>query len=135
MELKVVHYAVTDRVATITLSRPQRLNAWTGRMHAEYRWALAEAERDGDVRAIVVTGAGRGFCAGADAAALDKHVEAGGHDSGVAGSEPARPGVGGAPEYDQPLAVHLGVPKPIIPAIHRPDTGGWVLPARFLALP
>ena len=65
MELKVTQYEVADEIATITLSRPQRLNAWTGRMHTEYRWLLAEADRNPEVRAIIVTGAGRAFCAGA----------------------------------------------------------------------
>lgn len=69
MELKVTQYVVADEIATITLNRPQRMNAWTGRMHTEYRWLLAEAERDLEVRAIVITGAGRAFCAGADSRA------------------------------------------------------------------
>ena len=128
MELKVVEYRVDERVATITLNRPHRLNAWTGRMHAEYRWALAEAERDADVRSIVVTGAGRGFCAGADAAALDKHVEAGGYDSGVVESELAQPGFGVRPEFDHAFAFHYGVAKPIIAAINGAAAGvGLVL--------
>ena len=50
MELKVVRYEVADRIATVTLDRPHRLNAWTGRMHTEYRWALAAAEADTEVR-------------------------------------------------------------------------------------
>ena len=41
VDLKATTYAVADRVATITLSRPDRLNAWTGRMQTEYRWCLA----------------------------------------------------------------------------------------------
>jgi enoyl-CoA hydratase/carnithine racemase len=69
-ELKVTRYEVRDRVATITLYRPERLNAWTGRMHAEYRALLQRAADDAAVRVIVVTGAGRGFCAGADSRAL-----------------------------------------------------------------
>lgn len=71
MELKVTQYVVTDEIATITLNRPQRMNAWTGRMDTEYRWLLAEADRDPLVRAIVVTGAGHAFCAGADSRAED----------------------------------------------------------------
>ena len=46
MDLKTTRYEVADRVATITLSRPRRRNAWTGRMHTEYRWLLGEANRD-----------------------------------------------------------------------------------------
>jgi enoyl-CoA hydratase/carnithine racemase len=58
------------RVLTITLNRPDRLNAWTQQMEAEFRHAVEAASVDADVRAIVVTGAGRGFCAGADMAVL-----------------------------------------------------------------
>ena len=88
-----VLYEVRDRIATVTLNRPDRLNAWTGRMDARYREVLAEAEADDDVRVIVVTGAGRGFCAGADSKALTKHSDAGAYDSGLP-PEPATPGHG-----------------------------------------
>ena len=77
VELHATKYAVSEQVATITLSRPHRLNAWTGRMHTEYRWALEQAENDRAVRVVVVTGEGRGFCAGADSAALEGHAAAG----------------------------------------------------------
>src|SRR5947209_15932442 len=66
MELRAVRYDTSAGVATITLNRPERLNAWTGRMAAEYRWCMATADADSDVRVIVVTGAGRAFCAGGD---------------------------------------------------------------------
>ena len=89
MDLHVVRYEVSDRVATVTLDRPERLNAWTGRMHTEYRWCLAQAEADPAVRTVVVTGAGRGFCAGADFRALAKNVEAGGYDDGSRWPPPA----------------------------------------------
>ena len=62
----VVLYEVKDHVAIITLNRPERLNAWTGAMGAAYFASLDRAEADPDVRVIVVTGAGRGFCSGAD---------------------------------------------------------------------
>ena len=57
---------VKDQVATITLNRPQRMNAWTGRMAAELGDAMAACNENDDVRAVVLTGAGRAFCAGAD---------------------------------------------------------------------
>jgi enoyl-CoA hydratase/carnithine racemase len=59
-------YDVEDNVLTITLNRPDKLNAFTGVMMKEFMDALDRADADDDVRAIIVTGAGRGFCAGAD---------------------------------------------------------------------
>src|SRR6204780_5875915 len=63
-------YEVGKRVATITLNRPDKLNAWTAVMEQEVRAAMAEAEGDENVRVIALTGAGRGFCAGADISLL-----------------------------------------------------------------
>ena len=126
-DLKVVRYAVDGRVAIVTLDRPDRLNAWTGRMHTEYRWCLARAEADPAVRAIVVTGAGRGFCAGADTAALDGHVQAGRYDPGTP-DELARPGYGVRAEYDHAFAFHYGMRLPVIAAVNGPAAGvGLVL--------
>ena len=59
-------YEVDDPVATITLNRPESLNGWTMRMAAEVRHAVARAEADRAVVGIIITGAGRAFCAGAD---------------------------------------------------------------------
>lgn len=59
-------YEVADRIATITLNRPEKLNAFTGPMIDRWAWALGEAQRDPDVNVVVVTGAGRAFCAGGD---------------------------------------------------------------------
>ena len=127
MELKATTYGVDGPVGTITLHRPARLNAWTGRMHTEYRWLLAEAERDPAVRVIVVTGAGKGFCAGADSQALEGHVAKGGYDPGIR-EQLARPGYGVRPEFDHPFAFHFGLTKPTIAAINGPAAGiGLVL--------
>jgi enoyl-CoA hydratase/carnithine racemase len=68
MEFEQILTRTDDGVLTITLNRPDRLNAWTPVMARELLDALELADRDDDVRAVVVTGAGRGFCAGADLA-------------------------------------------------------------------
>lgn len=124
---RTIRYGVADRVATITLARPGRLNAWTGRMHTEYRRAVAVAEADPEVRVLVVTGEGRGFCAGADSAALDGHVEKGGYDPGI--REPlAEPGYGVRGEFDHAFAFHYGLRLPVLAAVNGPAAGvGFVL--------
>jgi enoyl-CoA hydratase/carnithine racemase len=66
MDFQEIRYEVADRVLTLTLDRPDRLNAWTPTMQSELIEALDRADADDEVRAVVVTGAGRGFCAGAD---------------------------------------------------------------------
>jgi enoyl-CoA hydratase/carnithine racemase len=63
-----IRYEVADRVLTVTLDRPERLNAWTGLMQAELLAAADAWDADDDIRAVIVTGAGRAFCAGADLA-------------------------------------------------------------------
>jgi enoyl-CoA hydratase/carnithine racemase len=66
MEFEQIRYEVADGVLTITLDRPDRLNAFTPTMAREVIAAFDAADADDDVRAVIVTGAGRGFCAGAD---------------------------------------------------------------------
>jgi 2-(1,2-epoxy-1,2-dihydrophenyl)acetyl-CoA isomerase len=61
---------VRDGIVVLTLNRPDRLNAWTPSMGAELSDAIEAADDDADVGAVVVTGAGRGFCAGADIGAV-----------------------------------------------------------------
>ena len=66
MDFQEIRYEVDDHVATLTLDRPERLNAYTRVMHEELIQAFDLADADDDVRVVIVTGAGRGFCAGAD---------------------------------------------------------------------
>ncbi|HZR84069.1 MAG TPA: crotonase/enoyl-CoA hydratase family protein [Candidatus Binatia bacterium] len=66
MEFEEIRYEVSERVATITLQRPERLNAFTARMCGELTRAFDRSDADDGVRAVIVTGAGRAFCAGAD---------------------------------------------------------------------
>src|SRR5438876_7845609 len=64
-------YQVKDQVATVTLNRPDKLNAWTPTMQREVYSVMTQAEKDENVRVIILTGAGRAFCAGADIQNLD----------------------------------------------------------------
>ena len=118
-------YQVDDPVATITLNRPHALNAWTDRMGLEVRHAVAAAERDSRVVGIVITGAGRGFCAGADMNRLSA-VSAGTYAAEALpddlASDPGDPSFGD----DLHLGTHtylLSVPKPVIAAINGPVAG------------
>ncbi|HXN14519.1 MAG TPA: enoyl-CoA hydratase-related protein [Candidatus Acidoferrales bacterium] len=70
MDFAEIIYEKQDRVATVTMNRPEKMNAWTPKMGAEMRAAMLDAERDPAVGAIIVTGAGRAYCAGADMSAL-----------------------------------------------------------------
>lgn len=129
MELKATNYRTVDRTAVITLDRPHRGNAWTGRVHAEYVHNLERAEADPEVRAIVVTGAGRAFCVGGDSEALAGHVERGGYDDGLGQNaepetEPVDPLGGGVhPEFETHFSFHFGLSKPVIAAINGPAAG------------
>jgi enoyl-CoA hydratase/carnithine racemase len=119
-------YEVADPVATITLNRPSVLNAWTDRMAAEVRHAVAAAEADPRVVGIVLTGAGRGFCAGADMRRLTSIS-----DSGERVVAPVPPGLESAPgDAAAGADLHLGtytylmsVAKPVIAAINGPVAG------------
>ena len=122
MELKATEYEIDDGIATIWLNRPHRMNAWTGRLHTEYRHLLDQANRDDAVQAIVVSGRGRGFCVGADSEALEGHSKRGGYDSGTK-EDIARPGYGTDPNFDAAFAYHFGLQKLVIAAMNGPAAG------------
>lgn len=132
-ELRTVRLDREGGVAVVTLSRPERMNAWTGRMHTEYRAVFAHLEADPTVRAVVVTGEGRAFCAGADTAALDGHVAAGGYDPGTPPDLPD-PGHGVRSEYDHLFAWHFGLRFPVVAAVNGPAAGVGLVLACFCDL-
>ena len=81
MTYEQITYEVADGIATITLSRPDKMNAFTGQMMAEVMSAFDETDADDGVRAVIVTGAGRAFCAGADLSSGGSTFARGGSDN------------------------------------------------------
>ena len=120
-------YEVADPVATIRLNRPDRLNAWTDRMGEEVRHALAAAEADRSVVGIVLTGAGRGFCAGADLKNLQaissdrRGVERGARPAAALEAEPGDPEMGDS--FRKTYSYLMSIRKPLIAAINGPCAG------------
>jgi len=121
-------YEVKDRVATITLNRPDRLNAYTPQLAANLRRAMADAAKDTQVRAIVLTGAGRGFCAGADMDVLN-NVIGGSRDADAQPEDDPAFASKFGPSLDKDFgdmkrfAYFMRVKKPIVAAINGPAAG------------
>ena len=121
-----IKYEVSDPVAIITLNRPDALNAITGRMQAELKHALATAEKDEAVVGIVLTGAGRGFCAGADIGGLQATAsgEAGGQareDLSQFSAKPGNPDMG--EDFTVTFSYIPSLQKPLIAAINGACAG------------
>ena len=116
MEYQEIRYAVEDGIACVTLHRPDKLNAFTSRMLAELLDALDRIDADDAVRAVIVTGAGRGFCAGADLSA-----GAGTFDSNQRGGDV---GIEGMRDGGGRLTLRIfECLKPVIAAINGPAVG------------
>jgi enoyl-CoA hydratase/carnithine racemase len=128
-------YNVANRVATITLNRPDKLNAWTALMESEVRSHMENAEQDDEVRVIVLTGAGRGFCAGADMSLLSAVAERGldhrdlddralddrGREQVLRDAANRREGA--APDFQKRYSYFPAIGKPVIAAINGPVVG------------
>ena len=127
MNYSEILFDITDRVATITLHRPEKLNAWTATMDAEVRHAIAAAEASPDVRVILLTGSGRGFCAGADMSLLqsiasseslpDGANQALGHHAPPATNPAVRP------DFQRKYSYFPSLSKPVIAAINGHAVG------------
>lgn len=124
MAYEQILYRVESGIATLTLNRPDKLNAWTPQMGQEVHHALTAAGRDEAVRVIVLTGAGRGFCAGADVSALSSIVER--PDDATrrasAATGPFAP-PGTRPDFEHRFAYIAAIPRPIVAAINGPAAG------------
>jgi enoyl-CoA hydratase/carnithine racemase len=117
-----LRYEVEDPIATITFHRPERLNAMTNRMTDELKHAVAQAESDERAVAIVITGAGRGFCAGADLQGLKSIGEGKGFGEGAnLEADPGDSAMG--PNFRGPYAYLFSVRKPVIAAVNGPCAG------------
>jgi enoyl-CoA hydratase/carnithine racemase len=132
IEYEQIRYEVSDPVATITLDRPEALNAWTTRMGAEVRHAVGRASVDPAVVGIVITGAGRGFCAGADLNMLTT-ISGGGTEAGraelagapaeLAEDDAAAAAADRPADLDGEYTYLMACPKPVVAAINGPIAG------------
>jgi enoyl-CoA hydratase/carnithine racemase len=127
MGYEQILYEEKDRIATVTLNRPDKLNAWTAVMNREVRQAMDEAARDEAVRVIVLTGAGRGFCAGADMQLLSGIVDAGRIEASDAaagrGPAPSGPDPAIRADFRGPYAYFPTIPKPILASLNGATAG------------
>jgi len=115
MSYNTIRYAVEDGILTLTLHRPEKLNAFTGEMLQEMLDAFDRADADDAVRAIIVTGEGRAFCAGADLSSGGNTFNADGRSDRPGGLNPDGGGILTLRIFD--------LKKPIIAAINGPAVG------------
>src|ERR1700748_2864021 len=126
MPYETIKYEIAEQILTITLNRPEKLNAFNATMQKEMIDAFDQADKDDDVRAIIVTGAGRGFCAGADLSSggdtFDRDAKRG----------PVRRHADGTVDYSDPKVRDGGGQvtlrifkclKPVIAAVNGPAVG------------
>jgi enoyl-CoA hydratase/carnithine racemase len=130
MSYEEILFDVTDWIATITLNRPDKLNAWTAKMGDEVREAMYAAEADDNVRVIILTGAGRGFCAGADMSLLSGIAEQGDVDPNHALAHHTtgehRGGI--AADFQRKYSYFPSLKKPVIGAVNGHAVGlGFII--------
>jgi enoyl-CoA hydratase/carnithine racemase len=121
MDLKDIVYEKSERVATVTYNRPEKMNAWTTRMFDELRSALDDADGDSNIGAIIITGAGRAYCAGADMGGLSRAAEGTERIGGLGRPAPGTENLD--PNYRGRFSWMLSIKKPIIGAINGPAVG------------
>jgi enoyl-CoA hydratase/carnithine racemase len=142
MTYEQIVYEVQDRIVTVTLNRPERLNAWTPVMEREVRAAMTEATADETVRVIILTGAGRGFCSGADMSGLNQASQTTSKRSSLTerlatmraeayASGPIPGGLELPQAFSYRHAYFPTVPKPIIAALNGPTAGVGLIVALY----
>jgi enoyl-CoA hydratase/carnithine racemase len=118
-----VLYEVRDQIATVTFNRPDRLNAFNAEMETGLREAMERAARDAGVRVILLTGAGRGFCAGADMERLSGAAGSGGASLPREAPKPLDLGAPLRADFAHRYSYFPAIPKPVIGAINGPAAG------------
>ena len=113
MSFETIQFACAGGVARLTLNRPDRLNSFTAQMHGEVAEALSQVEQDSSARVLLITGAGRGFCAGQDLS--DRAVAPGGAGVDLGESLEAR--------YNPLIRRLVGLPKPVVCAVNGVAAG------------
>ena len=121
MQFNEILYDKKDRIATVTLNRPEKMNAWTPTMGAEMKTAMLDADRDPSVGAIILTGAGRAYCAGADMGGLSNIAS--GTAAPRAAAQPDEWLAAQRPDYRNTYAWPLALNKPVIGAINGACVG------------
>lgn len=129
MSYAQIVYEVSDRIATITLNRPEQLNAWTDVMSEEVYQAVQAAGRDDDVRVIVLTGAGRAFCAGGDITGFKTD-----NPRHLIDKLPRAYDFSRRPDFQSRTAYFPAVPKPVIAMLNGPAAGIGLIHALFCDL-
>ncbi len=125
---EAIDYTVEGPVATITLNRPDRLNAITGKMIKEIQDAIGKADANEDIVGIILTGAGRGFCAGGDIESLQELSQGGSLTAWEMGDKKPGSTAEMGPDFQVGLLYLMAVRKPVIAAINGPCAGlGFVL--------
>ena len=130
MTYQHILYEVSEKIATITLNRPDRMNAWTPIMERDVRHAMETAAADDNVRAIVLTGAGRAFCAGADMDAL-KGLD----PNDIRRAESLPPfDMNRRPDWQTRYAYYPSIPKPVIGMLNGATAGIGLVHALYCDL-